>query len=84
MKAITQAVGMPVFFIRYNPDAYTDNKGIKSTITKHNKESLLVQWVKFALSQSPNSSDEFLRVVYLFYNGFDPANKDIQILDADN
>jgi hypothetical protein len=73
MIEICQAVGMPVIFIRYNPDNYTDSQFKKNPIMKVKREQILVEWVRHCMTASPRTPEEFLRVVYLFYNGFEPT-----------
>jgi len=81
MKEITFAVGMPVFFVRYNPDDYKDSHNKKSKITKAKREEILLQWVKYTMKTPPNNENEFLRVVYLFYDGFSENDKNIKYID---
>ena len=81
MIEICQAVGMPVLFIRYNPDNYTDSESKKSKIPKAKREQILVEWVRHCMKASPKTTEEFLRVVYLFYNGFEPTNAALQSIE---
>jgi EsV-1-7 cysteine-rich motif len=80
MKEICQAVGMPTIFIRYNPDNYIDSQSNKSKIPKAKREQILVEWVRHCIGSLPNLPDEFLRVIYLFYDGFDPTKSSLDII----
>jgi EsV-1-7 cysteine-rich motif len=80
MKEICQAIGMPTIFIRYNPDNYTDSQFKKSKIPKAKREQILVEWVRHCINSSPESDDQFLRVIYLFYDGFEPTKSSLDII----
>jgi hypothetical protein len=60
----------PFFFIRYNPDKYKPAAGLER-VTKRQRETMLLQVVKWALSLPPETETDLCRVVYLFYDGFD-------------
>ena len=68
---ILQAFGMPVLFIRYNPDTFNDKNGIKSMILKAKRHDVLKRWVETCLESPPKDNSEYLRCLYLFYDGFD-------------
>jgi hypothetical protein len=80
MKEICQAIGMPTIFIRYNPDNYTDSQSKKSKIPKAKREQILIEWVRHCIKSAPKSTDEFLRLVYLFYDGFEPTESSLSSL----
>ena len=66
MFNVTQGFGgIPVFWIRYNPDKFRLPDGSKSTITQNKREEHLLQWVKYALKRPPT---KMLEVIYLFYD----------------
>jgi EsV-1-7 cysteine-rich motif len=74
MKEITQSIGMPTIFIRYNPDEYkSDNE-----LNKTKREQKLIESINHCMTLEPKNSDEFLRVMYLFYDGFEPDNASIK------
>ena len=81
MKAITFSLGMPVFFIRYNPDEYKDSSDKKGKILKGKREDILLQWVRYAIDLSPENDEDYLRVMYLFYDGFSVSDNNIKIID---
>lgn len=54
MINITQAFGgLPCFWIRYNPDAFKNDKGMKSKITGRKREVHLLKWIKLAQTRIP-------------------------------
>jgi len=72
MVNISQSLGMPTIFIRYNPDEYKiDGK----TIDLHSRQryGLLRQSLEYFSTISIKKLKDigFLSVIYLFYNGFD-------------
>jgi hypothetical protein len=80
---ITQSAGLPCIFIRYNPDKFVDSTGSKiAIITNSEREKVLVSWVKHAMETEPRNEVEFLRVVYLFYDGHDHSSIDLECLDV--
>lgn len=79
MYDIAQAyIGLPVIFIRYNPDNYSDVRGKKGVIINTKRHDLLIKWVKKCinndLASSSNQVISNLRVKYLFYDGFDETD----------
>jgi hypothetical protein len=62
--------GMPVRWIRYNPDSYEPLKGQRS-VKKEQREKKLVEYVKWAMNHSPQEEENFSDVLYLFYNEYD-------------
>lgn len=79
MLSIYQALDGPsTVFIRYNPDAFTDHRGIRLQLPQTERELILVQQVRKYLDHSPASP---LTVLYLFYDGFDQDNLELIELD---
>jgi hypothetical protein len=74
MMQIAQSIGMPTIFIRYNPDKYKAD----DEIPEKTRRKILIEWVNHCMVLEPKNGDEFLRVVYLFYDGFDPTNVSIK------
>ncbi len=68
-------------FIRYNPNKYYVNN-IKQTITKTDRENILVKWIKKFID---TSSDVFnhsnLAVLYLFYNEYNTNTIHLKCVD---
>jgi hypothetical protein len=75
MNMITQSLGIPTFWIRYNPDDYKDQSNKKSKITRGQREELLLKWIEKCSMTLPENEKEFVRVCFLFYNGFDRNTK---------
>jgi hypothetical protein len=70
--------GMPVFWIRYNPDNFKTNcKVIK--ISQVQKQRHLLDWLKVSFQRQVTHLAE---IVYLFYDGCQEksSQKDIQVL----
>jgi hypothetical protein len=67
MFNITQSFGgIPVFWIRYNPDDFkVKNAKRKSTITQNAREQHLINWLKWSFQREMKNLGE---VVYLFYD----------------
>jgi hypothetical protein len=67
MINLTQAFcGLPVFWIRYNPDVFKLPNEKKSKISQSNREEHLLDWINFA---STHISTHLGKVVYLFFDG---------------
>ncbi len=67
MKNVSQMCGgMPVFWIRYNPDAFKLPNGVTAKMTTHQREEHLLEWIHWAMSHPPTA---FASVIYLFYDG---------------
>ena len=61
--------GIPVIFIRYNPDNYKTN-GKKQDTSQQKREVELVKWIKY-YQQFENIQGYNLSVQYLFYTDGD-------------
>ena len=40
-------------------------------------KELLLEWLKYTFKMKPKNNEEFLRVIYMFYNGFDKSNFEV-------
>ena len=58
--------GIPIIFIRYNPDSFIDTNNKRQKLPQVKREELLVKWIKLYMSQIPK---HHLSVKYLFYDG---------------
>ena len=58
--------GIPILFIRYNPDSFIGIDGKKVNLSQARREELLIKWVKYYMENKP---EYFLSVKYLFYDG---------------
>jgi hypothetical protein len=67
MINLVEARGMPVRFIRYNPDVYEPVKGQRK-VKLEQREKKLVEYVKYAIQNSPK---DIANVLYLFYDEYD-------------
>lgn len=68
MINITQALGMPCLWVRYNPDDY---QGGKTSIRDRHRLELLEATLLSTANMIPNNENDFLRVGYLFFDGFE-------------
>ena len=69
MVNVTQSLGMPCLWIRYNPDNF---KGQKASLKEKDRKDLLLRVLTEALTSSPPASThEFLRICYLFFDEFE-------------
>ena len=75
MINLVEARGMPVRFIRYNPDSYKPLKGQRQ-IAHTQREKKLIEYVRYAMNKSPKEDDIFANVVYLFYDEYDTRNQE--------
>lgn len=73
MFNIHSSLGLPVTFIRYNPDRYcfSDQKGRTNGDSHLARMEVLTEWIKY-LSNPPSHS---LGVVYLFFDGWTGVGK---------
>lgn len=70
--------GIPVIFLRYNPDPYKDADGKTVSMAQHKREEILIKWMKyFRALQLPHQCSVF----YLFYDGY--LETDRQLLEID-
>lgn len=81
MINLVEARGMPVRFIRYNPDVYEPVKG-QRTQKQEQREKKLVEYVKYAMKHSPvnDHAHAHSNVLYLFYDEYDMKKQEWNIL----
>jgi very-short-patch-repair endonuclease len=72
--------GIPILFIRYNPDSYKTINGIES-INKNNRESILLDILKSLKNRKEWTI--LLSVRYLFYDGYDDHKNEMYEIDID-
>jgi hypothetical protein len=70
MINIAQAAGMPVTYIRYNPDIYQPH-GKQKMQTNEQREKRMLEYLKFSMKNSPTDKGDFANVLYLFYDDHD-------------
>jgi hypothetical protein len=63
--------GLPVCFIRYNPDSYTDANGIKhrANSKQASRHARLLSVIRAVQLHPPHMPDNILHVIYLYYDG---------------
>ena len=71
MINISQSLGMPVIFIRYNPDKYKIGNKNYNPI-KNKRLGILKSWLDYCLELNINDNINFgfLNAIYLFYNEY--------------
>jgi hypothetical protein len=79
MVNLVHVRGMPVRWIRYNPDIYEPMKGQKK-VQKEQREKKLVEYVKWAMAHSPEEDRNISSVLYLFYDMYDIKKQEWQQL----
>jgi len=52
-------------------------KSILILILKSSRHKLLLEWLKHTFKMKPKNSEEFLRVIYMFYDRFDKTNFEV-------
>jgi len=73
MINLAEVRGIPVTFIRYNPDMYQPLSGQKyQNIEK--RERKLIEWVIYAMKNNPYDNGCMVNVLYLFYDDHDTHN----------
>jgi len=74
MINLVEARGIPVSFIRYNPDVYEPIKGQKKVVIEQ-REKKLIEYVKYIMCKSPIINGAFANVTYLFYDDYDTTKQ---------
>jgi len=69
MVNLVEVRGMPVRWIRYNPDTYEPVKGQRQ-VKAEQREKRLVEYVLWAMKHTPQGNGNMSEVLYLFYNGY--------------
>lgn len=73
MINLVEVRGMPVRFIRYNPDSYQPVNG-QFMLTTHLREKKLIEYVNYAIKHSPQEENNIADVLYLCYDEYDIIN----------
>ena len=74
MINLVEARGIPVRFIRYNPDVYEPIKGQRK-VKLEQREKKLMEYVKYGMKRSPQEESVFSNVLYLFYDDYDTTKQ---------
>ena len=79
MVNITQDFGsLPVVWVRFNPDMFVDNNGVKHSANINNRMENVVSVLKMCENHVPVY---LCSVVYLYYDGFNCKNIHIDVVD---
>jgi hypothetical protein len=81
MVAIHQVVGLPLIFIRYNPDKYTDAVGNRSNAARDDSRDVVCARYAHRLMNYLREDDRAMRlnglyVLYLYYDGMTGSSPD--------
>ena len=74
MVNLVEVRGMPVRWIRYNPDTYESQKGQRQ-VKIEQREKKLLEYVKWAMQHSPQEDGDISSVLYLFYDEYDTTKQ---------
>lgn len=66
MVNITNAIGLPCVWIRFNPDEYKGSKGV----TDAKRKDTLIRVLNEYLTTPPQSHQEYCRIIHLFFDVF--------------
>ena len=69
--------GVPMLYIRYNPDNYKDKSG-KTVKPSSKREEELIRWVEKCRNELPRYQ---CSVVFLFYDRYDEGKTEIYRID---
>lgn len=67
MVNVTQGMGIPCLWVRYNPDKF---KGQEASLTEYRRREILEKWLMECQTSIPSSTDDYCRVSYLFFDEF--------------
>ena len=73
--------GKPTFFLRYNPDSFKSWNGRKKEISEIKRHEILIKALQSCLNLPPNDITEFIRIRYLFYDGYIDNDTSFEIID---
>lgn len=76
MINISQSAGMPVVFLRYNPDPYRVKGKLQNPTVNKRRETLL-RWVAHLKVMPPRY---FVSVVRLFFDDYDESNVAVECI----
>ena len=81
MINISQSLGgMPVWFLRYNPDGFRHHseKRRKVNVSQAKRLETLVRWLKHLFDRNPGDEDIFVGVIKLFFDGYEEGKVNIE------
>ena len=83
MVNLSQAIGMPTVFVRYNPDGYKAPNNSRSVRAREREDSLC-EWLSHMMKPetSPANRGSFCDVLYLYYDGYAAENASVMTLSS--
>ncbi|CAG9464725.1 unnamed protein product [Pedinophyceae sp. YPF-701] len=79
MVNITTSLGVRTIFVRFNPDKYVPLAGQQEVELAERLEKLR-EWMVYLAKEDTGSNHGMCRVLYLFFDGYDPQNPDWQTI----
>ena len=74
MINLVEVRGIPVRWIRYNPDCYEPTKG-QRYVKQEQREKKLIEYVTYAINHTPQEDGVISNVLYLFYDEYDTTKQ---------
>jgi len=74
MINLVEVRGIPVRWIRYNPDYYEPTKG-QRYVKQEQREKKLIEYVTYAINHTPQEDGVISNVLYLFYDDYDTTKQ---------
>ena len=75
MVNLVHVRGMPVKWIRYNPDTYEPVRG-QRVWTREQREKKLMEYIHYAMKHTPQEDGCMSHVLYLFYDEYDTKKQE--------
>ena len=75
MINLTEVRGIPVRWIRYNPDIYDPPFG-KKIVKIEQREKKLIEYIKWSIKKSPKETGCISNVLYLFYDEYETGKEE--------
>ncbi len=68
--------GMPVWFVRYNPDGFRhpSEKRRKINVSQSKRLETLVRWIRYLFDRNPGDGGMFVGVIKIFFDGYQEGN----------
>lgn len=74
---VSQSLGTPTAFIRFNPDKYTLTNGEQGKMCISKRYPVLLNWIKQLMNEEPRG---FLTKVKLFYDGYYGGHEKLHVI----
>jgi hypothetical protein len=81
MHEIQNAAGIPCIFLRWNPDNFKIKGNLNKGYNMKERLKVLVKWIQYCFSLTPNKDLEPVQYKYLFYDDFNIKDNSFFIID---